>query len=390
MRVSTLFDDVVRSDTGPAAYAEPSFPYWNRTARADIERVRYELEQWFARYPPSSAPDLRARVRSSNDVQHQGAFFELFLHELLLRKDASVDPHPAVLGTTKRPEFDVTPVDGASFYLEAKVATDESSTEASARQRANMVYDAINDLASPDFWINVEVEGAPNSLVPTRKLKTFVEKCLSGADYDDVATKYERSGLAELPRWRYEHDGWIVDFFPIPKQKARGRGGTRPMGLQMPGPKWVDPVSPLRDAILQKAKRYGTPDKPYVIAINALSEWLESDQIVEALFGDEEWVSRFPEDELRFRRKRNGVWTSSSGTYTRVSAVMVFQKLHPWSFPAAAVRLYHHPQAQRPLNDGPLMALPQARVTGDELILTDGESIGDVFGLSADWLAELR
>jgi hypothetical protein len=226
--------------------------------------------------------------------------------------------------------------------------------------------------------------------VPTRKLKAFIEKCLSAVDYKDVAAKCERSGFGELPRWRYEHDGWIVDLFPIPKQRARGRGGVRPMGMQMLQPKWVDPVSPLREAILQKAKRYGTPDKPYVIAINALSEWLESDQIVEALFGDERWVSRFPEDELRFQRQPNGVWTSTSGTYTRVSAVMVFQKLHPWNFPSASVRLFHHPQAQRPLNDGPSLALPHATVRGDELVFVNGESTGEIFGLSPDWLADFR
>src|SRR6266508_6440058 len=99
-----LFDPTERTYTGPADEAEPHFTYWNRSARPLARHIRQELELWYAHYPDGTN-DLRSRFRSADDVQHQAAFFELFLHELLLRLGCTVEIHPAVPGTSKRPEF---------------------------------------------------------------------------------------------------------------------------------------------------------------------------------------------------------------------------------------------------------------------------------------------
>jgi hypothetical protein len=382
----TLFDDIDRTDDGPAKYAEPSFPYWNRSARKDIALVRAHLEEWFRRYPTEHASDLRARFRSPDDVQHRGAFFELFLHELLLRLGCVAEVHPEVPGTSKRPEFRVTSPGGLEFYLEAKVANDESDEQAGARARVNRVYDAINDLDSPDYWINVEPRGVPASLVPTKKLKAFLIEQVRSLDYDEIARRYQQTGFADLPRWSYEFEGWSAEFFPIPKLRARGQNGIRPMGVQMIPAHWVDPVTPLRTAILGKAKRYGTPDLPFVIAINALGEHVDDVDVDSALFGDESWVIRSVDDAPEFRRVPNGVWTSPEGQYTRVSAVLVFQKLGAWNFPSTKVRLYHHFAASKALG-GALTQLPQALVVDNRLELKDGSSLADIFDLRPDWLA---
>jgi hypothetical protein len=382
----TLFDEMDRTDDGGAKYAEPSFPYWNRSARKDIAIVRAHLEEWFRRYPVENVPDLRGRFRSPDDVQHRGAFFELFLHELLLRLGCVVEIHPEVPGTSKRPEFRVASPEGTEFYLEAKVATDESNEKASARARVNLVYDAINDLDSPDYWVNVEPRGAPASQVPTKKLKAFLTEQLRSVDYDEMVRRYQQTGLADLPRWSYEFEGWSAEFFPIPKVRARGQKGLRPMAIQMIAPYWPDPVTPLRTAILAKAKRYGTPDLPFVIAINALSEDIDDDDVDSALFGDESWIIKNVDDAPEFRRVMNGVWTSPEGRYTRVSAVLVFQKLSAWNFPSAKVRLYHHFDASKPLG-GALRQLPQAVIVNNQLQLKDGLSLADIFGVSLDWLA---
>lgn len=384
--MATLFDLIERTDGGHAKYAEPSFPYWNRTARKDIAIVRAHLEDWFTRYPSGHQNDLRGRFRSPDDVQHRGAFFELFLHEMLLRLACSIEIHPEVPGTSKRPEFRVTSLNGSQFYLEAKVVNDESKEEAAARVRTNRVYDDLNDLDSPDYWINVEVRGAPASLVPTKKLKSFLSGKLAQLDYEEVVRRFAETGFDDLPRWRYEFEGWVVDFFPIPKENARGQAGVRPMGIQMNGAQWFDAVTPIRDAVLEKAKRYGTPDLPFVIAINALGEFADEDDVIAALFGEEAWVIHSPGAEARFRRKPNGVWTSPEGQYKRVSAALVFRKLHAWNIPTAPVRLYHHHAPAKPVR-GEITRLPQAVVIDGRLELRDGISIGDLFEVDADWLA---
>lgn len=385
--VTTLFDYGECADLGPAGYAEPIFHYWNRSARRIATKLRQEIESWFDRYPDQSARDLRQRFRSDDDAQHAGAFFELFLHQLLTRLGAQIEVHPAVPGTTRRPEFRVS-LANVTFYMEARVVTDESKAAAAARKRTNLVYDALNDLESPDFWINVQVRGAPESLVPTSRLRRFLELKMADLDYDEINRRFSSSGLRELPRWPYEFEGWVVEFFPIPKQGARGQRGVRPMGVQMSEWERIDPATPLREAILEKARSYGSLDLPYVIAINAIGDFISDVHVVEALFGDEVFVSRSESDPIHLEREPNGAWTNPSGQYTRVSACLIFQKLQAENFPAANVRLYHHPRATRRL-EGALFRLPEAIVTGNRLQFTEGVSLAEIFDVPIHWLREL-
>jgi hypothetical protein len=58
-------------------------------------------------------------------VDFPSAFFELFLHELLLRLGCNVEVHPDPgTGSSRRPDFLVTDPDGQQFFLEAVLATD--------------------------------------------------------------------------------------------------------------------------------------------------------------------------------------------------------------------------------------------------------------------------
>ncbi len=135
-----LFDDVVRVDDTVARYAEGDFPFLNRSSWPESARIRDELERWFARFPSSAVDaarerrDLRGRFRSRSDRDHQAAFFELFVHELLMRLTLGVEVHPAVPGLSKRPDFLVTPANGEPFYVEAVAVSGKSEAELSARQ----------------------------------------------------------------------------------------------------------------------------------------------------------------------------------------------------------------------------------------------------------------
>ena len=77
-----IFDDIPRTETRAKNERESFFPYYNRSARPMIAAVRQLLESWFARIPADAQRDLRARLRSPIDSQHEAAFWELYLHEL--------------------------------------------------------------------------------------------------------------------------------------------------------------------------------------------------------------------------------------------------------------------------------------------------------------------
>src|SRR5213076_1299424 len=81
-----LFDaGINRRENRPKREAEPLFTYYNTTGRPAFATIRNVLEEWFNRYPAADQQRLAGQFRSTIDSQHQSAFFELFLYELLLR-----------------------------------------------------------------------------------------------------------------------------------------------------------------------------------------------------------------------------------------------------------------------------------------------------------------
>ena len=316
-----LFDEIARDYQGPARYTEPEFCYLNRSARIRVARIRQVLETWFSSYPTAHQKALCQDFRSADDSQHRSAFFELFLHQLLLRLGCYLTIHPSPAETTKYPDFLIEPPGGACFYLEAVLATGESRKECAARARMNAVYDTLDQLESPDFFIGMELKGAPRTPPRGTEIRSFIACKLASLDPDQIIRQYESSGLVALPRWRFEHDGWRIDFFPIPKKPdARGRVGVRPLAWWSPEGWRANTVDVIRDAISRKASRYGRLDLPYVIAVNVLSITVDELDVIEALDGA--WTSRADPD------------------HTRVSAVLVANNLLPWNIPRAGIRLY--------------------------------------------------
>lgn len=389
MGANTLFDDIRRDYTGVAGYSEPEFVYLNRSARPEANLIRALLEVWFSRYPQAEAVDLRARFRSSNDLQHSSAFFELFLHELLLRLGLYPQIHPAVpLTTTRRPDFVIKSPLSKSFYMEAVVASNTSEDKYAARARMNVVYDSINRLHSPDFFIGMDIQGTPQTPPPAGPIRSFLSKRLAGLDPDEMMTLLE-SGLDALPHWHYKYEDWKIDFYPIPKSpENRGKPGTRPIGLMFHGPQFMDSRTAIRGALCAKAGRYGDLDLPYVVAVNALDRSTDFTDVMEALFGKEKYILDFPRsrsNESEMTRELDGVWTSKSGPrYTRLSAALVVIGLSPWNLPRANIRLYHNPWANLPYNSE-LTLLPQAVPLTGQMKLEDGKSLSDVFDLPYEW-----
>jgi hypothetical protein len=391
-----LFDQFQRTDYETARYAESLFTYMNRTARDEFEEVRKKLETWFSHYPVSEQIEMRARFRSDTNAQHQSAFFELLLHEVLRVLGCEITPHPTLPNVPRTPDFLVEPLDGPPFYIEAVLATNESADEAAAQARINIVYDVVDrKVDSSNLFLWIDVEGAPESPPSANRIASFLNKRLAKLDPDEVAILYETEGMASVPSWRYEHDGWILNFQPIPKKpEARNKKGARPIGAQSTGVRWVDHRTPIRDAIKKKASRYGKLELPYVIAVNAL-EFVDEIDIMEALFGKEQFTISFSQShplervDTQMSRVPDGAWTSYTGPRnTRISAVLLATKLSPWHLSRGKVCLYHNPWAQKPYSSI-LTRLPQAVLKGNRMKNIDGESIGSILGLPNSWPAEL-
>src|SRR5438034_11101661 len=84
-----LFDSVERIDSSQCRHAEATFAFLNRVAGAYWDAVRAVTEWWYEDYTrdatPEQAAHLRERYRSSLPKQHHPAWWELYLHQFLVR-----------------------------------------------------------------------------------------------------------------------------------------------------------------------------------------------------------------------------------------------------------------------------------------------------------------
>jgi hypothetical protein len=386
-----LFDSIQNGGDEYARYTEPSFVFLNRTSRKKFSRIRDLLQEWFDRYPASEQQELKGRFRSPDDFHHQAAFFELFLHELLLRLNCKVILHPSLEKTKKVPDFLVDPQSDYKFYLEATVATGESANESAAKARENTVYDVLDRLVkSPDYFLSLSIRGAPQSPPPAKKLALFINSQINLLNYEQLSETYKLLGNDSLPTWHFEHDGWQIDIKPLPKAKMRGKTNVRPIGVRTTGFNLIDDRSPIRAAIIEKGNKYGDLDLPYVVAVNAI-EPVDEISIFEALYGKEEYSVDISNDSRKvsepiLKRIPDGAWTSLKGPrYTRISAVLMVTRLNTYNIPRSILCLYHNPWAQKPCQSV-LTALPQAiPLLNGEIKFEAGISANTIFNITTTW-----
>lgn len=96
-----IFDSRERTSKEAGSSSIPQFAYLNSSARPEAGRVREALEDFITRFPEAHRGALIARLRSELDEVHHSAFFELALHELLLRSGHQIEEiEPAIPGSS--------------------------------------------------------------------------------------------------------------------------------------------------------------------------------------------------------------------------------------------------------------------------------------------------
>ncbi len=350
-----LFDDVVRTQLRARRETEPSFDYLNHSARPAVLAFREMAERWFQHFPDAGKADLRARFRSPIEIQHQGAFLELYIHELLARSGYALEVHPSVAGTDARPDFLARTDDRARFYVESTLAGVPSSEEQAAAARIAQVYDSLNAMDSPNFFLEVQVHGAPTTPPPSRGLRRELANWLGTLDPDAIGELCQAGRFGELPQLRWVHEGWEVEFRPLPKSaKFRGLPGIRPIGMVVPQAQWLNTHGDLKEAVEKKAKKYGNLGLPFIVAVNVLSLHCDNVDIMNGLFGQETIVvTEMADGTLKTRegaREPNGAWMGPQGPRnTLVSGVLVVANLCPWNMGVLTPELFHNPSALNPL-----------------------------------------
>ena len=389
-----LFDNMERTDASSKQHNEPLFAYLNRSARREATEIRGRLESWFERFPVEAQHDVRERFRVDDDRAHQGAVFELFMHELLFRLGCTVEVHPVVPGTESRPDFLAHHGD-CRFYIEATVVDPKRSLSASRPLEEDVVA-KINELTSPHFYIFARVDGKLSRALSREQVIQPFARLLRDHDPDEVQRLIDERGTHAAPFEKIEHGTWSLHGWlrPLPPEK---RGYSRPRTLVI-GPArsgMIDSSTPVQSAIQKKAKKYGRLDAPLVVAANVIAPFFDQDDEIAVLFGKEQitFFKNRPDLPVKLTRKADGVWIQGGykPRYTRLAAVLIFRDIAPWNLCDARSCLYVNPDVDYTKLPDVLYRLPHARALETkiphqyEIQWFEGENIGQLLGVGEDW-----
>jgi len=355
----TLFDEQTNGYSGPTKLGESSFAFLNRSVQPKEQAVRERLELWFLRYPAANQNSLRARLRSEVDQEHDAAFFELLLHELLLRLGCRVEVEAPIPDKRTKPDFLVEDPSGLKWYLEAVTVSAMPSLVTGAQRMMASLCDWLNDrLPRRDYLLLVFYTGSPSGSPPKKPMLKFLRDKLGSCDYPTVLGASRSRGYQALPCWVYPWGACRVQFQLIPRKESAREDASVPV-LCHPNlareASLEQMVNRIRDAIMEKARKYGRLKKPFVVALNVPNWHVDSVQFMLALFGWDDLAHGFSEGpelvKLGMPRPK-GVWlqgTSAKGAcYTRLSAVVCCSYLTPWNLGESDLRLYNNPWAAHP------------------------------------------
>jgi len=372
-----IFSKQKRTAMHGRAAAEANFEYLDASARPEAAKVRRLVESWFSTWPKAGRADWMARFRSKDDAAHWAAFFELLLHSWLLRLGFVVEHHPTVSGTSKHPDFLAVHVDGREFYLEARSTDGNSDDEARVERFTDQVIAEIGKITSSNFFVDVRIAKQPTTQPALSKLRSDAEKWLAALDHDkvkDEANRYhKRIGIG----------GREVLLIPFAKHKRRN--GSVLGAMMRRGVQEVEPQKAILPALRKKATRYGQLDKPYVIAVNDLSEFFHEHHAFESLLGREAFAET-PDGRHRTEFDGSGLFGKAQNPKnTRVSAALIVPGVTPWGFASRVPVFISHPWAKRVV--GPLLGPCSGYfIREGKFVKSQQEpSLGQVFGLKAGW-----
>ncbi len=369
-----LFDDIdrVQTPTIPSVYS--GFVFLNRDGSSGSQCLRNRLESWFEKFPASSKKDVRERFISTNPETHEGALFELFLHELMTRLGCAVDVHPDVTGSDNRPDFLVRQ-GSKRVYLEATTVgrRDGPFTPNNNEQDA---IDKLTTLCSPNFNLRIEMIGTLSRTLRRRHLVPRFEDLLAEHDPDAVLNVIDAGGLDSAPSEKYEADEWSIEAWLLPiSSRSRRNDPTRRITVMPRRAKRTNSVLPVRNAAKKKSDKYGRPDLPLVVAVHTRDKFYNGqDCDLGVLYGDEQIA--YSHETSRLVRRPNGIWSGDDGH--RISAFLRCQMVDVWNMSRASVCLYINPRQDHATLPDALFRLPHGKVSKDIMTWSEGEDIAQL------------
>lgn len=316
--------------------------FLNRVAGEYWDEVRSLIEKWVGHYPADARPDLIGRLRSPDNRHWAGAFWELYLHESFISSGFDVQVHPVVSSGPRPPDFLVARSQ-ESFYVEATAIFGRDDIGEQAR--LHQVFDAINTIHSPNFFLDLDVYSIGPNALPTKRLRAKLESWLATLDPGRVSPASPLRESGEQFRW--QNAGWDLLFRPLPiREDSRGQG-HRPLGMWGPGEAYpMGNSESIRDAVKDKGSAYGSLDRPLLVAINMSSGFNRDFETMNALYGSAQvqFDMAHPDAPAHDVRAFDGYWGQPGcWSHRHVSGVLVAPNISPSIISTVSPTLWLHP-----------------------------------------------
>ncbi len=377
----TLFDQIERTNPSPAGHREDSFSFLNRVDGPYWGNVRDQLELWYEAFPDADG-DLRSRFRNAAPQQHYAAWWELYLHRLFKRLGFEIEVHPVLEHSSGRPDFALTRKQ-EFFYVEALTVFSGIDEPGRHGAREAEITEALESVNNGDFHLKLRFIQVGSASPRRAPIVREVTGWLNSLDPNAVTNGMERT--YELPTKTFTEGDWILELGAWPVT-AEHRGGDHPLIVGAPISGLVNDVEKLRAALERKHARYKRPEAPLVLAVLAMSSFMEDRAIASALFGSEAiMMPKSGVGAAKMVRQPDGFWLNRGGAAgDRASAVLIGKGIMHHNCGGTWPQLWHHPLASEALNVD--LPFPAARVIDDALQLTDGRGHPhELLGLTADW-----
>jgi hypothetical protein len=381
-----LFENKHRTFSKPAGHNENSYDYYDRSARKDVAIIRKTLNKWFRKYPDEEKIELKNRFKKS----FSSAFYELFIFNLFKSQGFKVIIHPNAPSTTKRPDFLVSKRT-IEFYIEAKIATGESKKQESLRKRMNQIYDSLNTINSPNFFLAIEELILHTTLQPsTREIRDKIETELRKFDPDEVTRIIQNSGYENRPKITFDDQNLTLIISIIPKDPEFRNQDSTPIGVSPSEAFWGGEEESIKTSFAKKAKRYGKLDKPYIICINSIGiKFTGGYDVLNAVWGTValSWSTNPAARDEKVTRIKDGIFLSDNGPiFKNVSGILITHVME-FNIPNSNYWLIKHPFASREL-DFKIFDLGYQFIKDSKIIPISGKTIGEILKIKPNWLDE--
>jgi len=261
-----LFEDKMRNNYKPASSGEDAYTYYDNNEQEKIVDVRELLNKWFANYPDENKLELQHSFKNS----FYNAFYELFIHETFYCQGYTLQVHPLLENSSKRPDF-LAKKDKQEFYIEATTVsyiTDEEGRRENFKQK---FIDELNKMNCPNFWLALEkLEFKKGKFPKVKTLRKEIEQKLTKINPIDIETR-QKNNLSNH-ELKCEDDNILIVLTLFNKSEiAKKNVNSRPIGLQF-SPVTIKNADEDSDKILKafksKAGWYGELNKPFIICLN--------------------------------------------------------------------------------------------------------------------------